>query len=366
MTCDRWINANKRSATTDSRCAGCRSRHRRARQWPTTCGRAWPRLHDLATLGSPGLGRRLGDALRHDRTLRRLPGRGAEPHPRVELGLPLPCRGHRRDPATAESTGTSRLDPGGQRCRRRNPGCIRSGGTNRRRHAGRLLVVRGRGEDDRDGARRCLVSRYRCVEAGNKDDRAVGDLPVRRRPDARHVRRSGAVGSAAHHDGRPEWSELDVFATNEGRQENADLLHLYLGEWMAEQHVDDLYRTGAGGPDPVHAGEHDGPDRGRRAARGPGILRRDPRRPPRSRARFPDRSGLVGSPSQCPDPGEHDGEGWLEREASTTVDRARSGAAHQPSARWGPGLRLHLGVGRPVLHPIPGASGGRRHSPGIR
>ncbi len=42
---------------------------------------------------------------------------------------------------------------------------------------------------------------------------------------------------------RPAWSELEVFATNEARQENADLLHLYIGEWMATQNVAELYRV---------------------------------------------------------------------------------------------------------------------------
>lgn len=40
--------------------------------------------------------------------------------------------------------------------------------------------------------------------------------------------------------GRPEWALMDVVATAEARRENADLVMLYLGQWMAEQQVDDL------------------------------------------------------------------------------------------------------------------------------
>ncbi len=44
--------------------------------------------------------------------------------------------------------------------------------------------------------------------------------------------------------GNPEWSELEVFAENNSRRENADLVQLYVSEWMAEQEVVDLYRRG--------------------------------------------------------------------------------------------------------------------------
>ncbi len=40
--------------------------------------------------------------------------------------------------------------------------------------------------------------------------------------------------------GSPEWGLLDVFATSLARQENADLIEVYLAEWMAEQSVDAL------------------------------------------------------------------------------------------------------------------------------
>jgi crotonobetainyl-CoA:carnitine CoA-transferase CaiB-like acyl-CoA transferase len=42
--------------------------------------------------------------------------------------------------------------------------------------------------------------------------------------------------------GTPVWTTLEPFSTALGRRENADLIDIYLGEWMAEQTVDDLFR----------------------------------------------------------------------------------------------------------------------------
>ncbi len=44
--------------------------------------------------------------------------------------------------------------------------------------------------------------------------------------------------------GNPDWAELDIFATNVDRQENADLVDLYLREWMATQQADEVYHRG--------------------------------------------------------------------------------------------------------------------------
>jgi len=44
--------------------------------------------------------------------------------------------------------------------------------------------------------------------------------------------------------GNPEWGELEVFADNNSRRENVDLVQLYVSEWMAEQEVVDLYHRG--------------------------------------------------------------------------------------------------------------------------
>ncbi|MFT7599210.1 MAG: crotonobetainyl-CoA:carnitine CoA-transferase CaiB-like acyl-CoA transferase [Acidimicrobiales bacterium] len=43
--------------------------------------------------------------------------------------------------------------------------------------------------------------------------------------------------------GNPEWAEMEIFATNEDRQDNVDLLDLYLGEWLTTQKVDELYEA---------------------------------------------------------------------------------------------------------------------------
>ncbi len=40
--------------------------------------------------------------------------------------------------------------------------------------------------------------------------------------------------------GNPEWTTLDVFADPNSRRENADLVDLYISEWMAERTVDDV------------------------------------------------------------------------------------------------------------------------------
>ncbi len=44
--------------------------------------------------------------------------------------------------------------------------------------------------------------------------------------------------------GRPEWADMDIFATLEGRFENEDLLRMWLGEWIAAQSVTDLFHRG--------------------------------------------------------------------------------------------------------------------------
>ena len=44
--------------------------------------------------------------------------------------------------------------------------------------------------------------------------------------------------------GNPEWAELELFDTNAGRQENADLVEMYLAEWMAEQSAAELFVEG--------------------------------------------------------------------------------------------------------------------------
>jgi crotonobetainyl-CoA:carnitine CoA-transferase CaiB-like acyl-CoA transferase len=44
--------------------------------------------------------------------------------------------------------------------------------------------------------------------------------------------------------GTPEWSQMEIFDTQEGRYEAEDLLHMWLGEWAAPQSVMDLFHLG--------------------------------------------------------------------------------------------------------------------------
>jgi crotonobetainyl-CoA:carnitine CoA-transferase CaiB-like acyl-CoA transferase len=110
--------------------------------------------------------------------------------------------------------------------------------------------------------------------------------------------------------GNPEWGEMEVFATNTDRRENADLIHLYLTEWMAEQSIHDVYRRGQElriCVSPVYKMDQIGSDAQFQAR---GFLRQDP-------------DGLVlpGPGFQfdwpawdlrrpAPTPGQHTGQGW--------------------------------------------------------
>ncbi|OBH08879.1 hypothetical protein A5695_25625 [Mycobacterium sp. E1747] len=44
--------------------------------------------------------------------------------------------------------------------------------------------------------------------------------------------------------GKPDWSQLEVFATVADRQANRDLVDMYLGDWFAEKRVADVYHAG--------------------------------------------------------------------------------------------------------------------------
>ena len=124
---------------------------------------------------------------------------------------------------------------------------------------------------------------------------------------------------------RPEWSELEVFATNEGRQENADLLHLYLGEWMATQHVDELYRAAQAARiplTPLNTMPQIDVDpqfeaRGFFATTPAGLRLPGPG--------YRTDQGWWGLRHDAPVLGEHDGHGWLRRdvEPPTTIDGSR-------------------------------------------
>ena len=44
--------------------------------------------------------------------------------------------------------------------------------------------------------------------------------------------------------GRPEWADMEIFDTIESRFENEDLLHMWLGEWIADHSVMELFHRG--------------------------------------------------------------------------------------------------------------------------
>ncbi len=119
--------------------------------------------------------------------------------------------------------------------------------------------------------------------------------------------------------GRPEWTELEVFATNEGRRENADLLHHYLGEWMATQQVAELYRTAQEARiplTPVNTMAQIEVDpqlesRGFFATTPDGLKVPGPG--------YQTDRGWWGLRRTAPGLGEHDGDGWLPR-ADNTAD----------------------------------------------
>lgn len=44
--------------------------------------------------------------------------------------------------------------------------------------------------------------------------------------------------------GHPDWATLEIFATNDGRAENRDVLDVYLEQWTSEHRVDELFHEG--------------------------------------------------------------------------------------------------------------------------
>ncbi len=110
--------------------------------------------------------------------------------------------------------------------------------------------------------------------------------------------------------GHPEWAEMEIFATLEGRQDNVDLLDLYLGDWLKTQDVYEFYEAA-------------------QAARVPFTLVNSMAQLEESR-QFADRGFFAHTPdglkvpgagfkldqpwwslrTNAPGLGEHDGEGW--------------------------------------------------------
>jgi crotonobetainyl-CoA:carnitine CoA-transferase CaiB-like acyl-CoA transferase len=130
--------------------------------------------------------------------------------------------------------------------------------------------------------------------------------------------------------GDPDWARLGVFDDNAMRQENADLVHLYLGEWMAEQYVDELYHDAQAARlclSPVNTMSQLETDR-QFAARG--FFAETP-----DGMRVPGPGYHLDQPwwtlrRAAPRPGEHDGEGWLPRPDQDAT--SEPGPATQPAA----------------------------------
>ena len=76
--------------------------------------------------------------------------------------------------------------------------------------------------------------------------------------------------------GNPEWAQLDVFATLEGRQDNTDLLDIYLERVARDPEGRRAVSGCSGCPGPVHTGQLDGPNRAPPAVQGSRVLRHNP------------------------------------------------------------------------------------------
>ncbi|MGH1493915.1 MAG: CoA transferase [Acidimicrobiales bacterium] len=135
--------------------------------------------------------------------------------------------------------------------------------------------------------------------------------------------------------GNPEWAQLDVFATLEDRQDNTDLLDIYLGEWLATQKVDELYLAAQATRIPFTP------------VNSMAQIERHPQYKAREFfATTPDGLTVPGAGfktdqpwwnlrTDAPELGQHDGEGWLARktpEAEPAVDDGTggTGAADEP------------------------------------
>ncbi len=112
--------------------------------------------------------------------------------------------------------------------------------------------------------------------------------------------------------GHPEWADWEVFATNADRRQNADLLELYVAEWMAEQSVGELYLRGQAARlcmAPVYRMDQLPTDQ-QFAARH--FFVPDPDGLVLPRAGFVFDQPWWALRRSAPEPGQHDGEGWTE------------------------------------------------------
>jgi crotonobetainyl-CoA:carnitine CoA-transferase CaiB-like acyl-CoA transferase len=145
--------------------------------------------------------------------------------------------------------------------------------------------------------------------------------------------------------GEPEWAQLDLFDANAGRQDNADLIELYLGEWMAEQSAAELFVEGQARRlclCPVYRMDELAHDR-QLAARG--FFSADP-----DGVTLPGPGFQVDQPwwalrASAPAAGQHDGEGWREAPGED-VEAETGGVGRLASA---PDMApLDSAVGRPL------------------
>ena len=141
--------------------------------------------------------------------------------------------------------------------------------------------------------------------------------------------------------GRPEWTELEIFDSNEGRRDNADLLHLYLAEWMATQNVAELYRAAQEARIPltplytmpqIETDPH---------LESRGFFKTTPDGLRIPGAGFQTDQDWWNLRSDAPTLGEHDGQGWLARDAGSPADDAgNAGKGGSASARPLEGIRV--------------------------
>jgi crotonobetainyl-CoA:carnitine CoA-transferase CaiB-like acyl-CoA transferase len=119
--------------------------------------------------------------------------------------------------------------------------------------------------------------------------------------------------------GSPEWADLEVFDNTAGRQDNTDVLNLYIGEWTVNWKVADLYEAGQAARlcmTPVNTMEQLDNDP-HFAARGFFAETSDGLRLPG--AGFQTDQPWWQLRLDAPELGQHDGEGWLAREDSEGI-----------------------------------------------
>lgn len=131
--------------------------------------------------------------------------------------------------------------------------------------------------------------------------------------------------------GHPEWAEMDIFATHEDRQDNVDLLDLYLGEWLTTQNVNELYEAAQAARLPFTLVNsmpqiEANPQFADREffATTPGGLKVPG-------AGFKDDQNWWALRADAPDLGQHDGEGWKGEGWKSATHRVPSAPAAEES-----------------------------------